>query len=85
MGVAISGQIMPWFTINEGLSGAVTASTNIPVGGISAVAFSVDVDITIGSLGSTFPLTAHTPLGIDTSTENIQVSTGAFMFAMKGD
>ncbi|MFA6692029.1 MAG: hypothetical protein WCR98_08635 [Saccharofermentanales bacterium] len=84
MPASITGRVQPWFTINEALSDSVTASTNIDVSNISAVAFSVDVEVTIGSLSTAFPLTAGTPLGIDSSTEKIQTDVDAFMFAMGG-
>ena len=84
MPLAIAGTVQPWFTINEALSESVTASTDIDVSHISAVAFSVDVEVTIGSLGTAFPLTAGTPMGIDSSTKTIQTDVDAFMFAMGG-
>ena len=82
MATSIQGHIQPWFTINEIKSNAVLASTNIIVDEISAVAFDVDVNITIESLGTAFPLTAGTAMGIDSSTNTIQVDVPAFMFAM---
>ena len=84
MPASITGRVQPWFTINEALSESVTASTDIDVSRISAVAFSVDVEVTIGSLGTAFPLTAGTPMGIDSSTKTIQTDVDAFMFAMGG-
>jgi hypothetical protein len=84
MPASITGRVQPWFTINEALSDSVTASTNIDVSSISAVAFDVDVNITIGSLGTEFALSAGTPLGIDSSTKTIQTDVDAFMFAMGG-
>ena len=81
---AITGQTQPWFTINEHLSKDVTASTDIDVEKITAVAFDVNVRITIGALTTAFPLGAGMPLGIDTSTSVISVDVDAFMFAMGG-
>ena len=81
---SIQGKIQPWFTINEHLSKAVTASTAQSVENITAVAFDVDVDITLGSLATAFSLSAGTPLGIDSSTHNITINVDAFMFAMGG-
>ena len=81
---SIQGKTQPWFTINELLSKPVTASTNIDVDKITAVAFDVDVNITIGVLGTAFPLAAGVPMGMDSSTSIIQVSADAFMFAMGG-
>ena len=84
MPASITGKTQPWFTINEFLSKSVIASTSIDVANIAAVAFNADVNITIGSLSSTFYLAEGTPLGIDSSTSTISVDTDAFMFAMGG-
>ena len=84
MPASITGQTQPWFTINEYLSKSVTSGETVSVERISAVAFDVDVNITIGALGTGFPLPAGTPIGIDTSTTQFSVDTGAFMFAMGG-
>lgn len=84
MPAAITGQTQPWFTINETLSGAQTAGTPIDVSKITAVAFDVDVNLTIGSLGTAFSLTAGVPIGIDSSTSSISIDVNAFMFAMGG-
>ena len=81
---SITGKVQPWFTINEELSDDVLADTDIAVTAISAVAFDVDVNITIGSLSTAFALTAGVPLGIDSANSTIQVDTNAFMFAMGG-
>lgn len=81
---SITGRVQPWFTISEEHSESVTASTDIDVSSISAVAFSVDVNLTIGSLGTAFVLSAFTPMGIDSSTKTIQTDVDAFMFAMGG-
>ena len=84
MPASIQGKTQPWFTINELLSGSVTASTPIDVSKITAVAFDVDVGITIGGLTTPFILIAGTPMGMDSSTDTIQVDVNAFMFAMGG-
>ena len=84
MPASIQGKTQPWFTINELLSGAVTASTPIDVSKLTAVAFDVDVAITIGALTTPFTLTAGTPMGMDSSTDTVQVDVDAFMFAMGG-
>lgn len=81
---SITGRVQPWFTINEHLSRAVTGNMSIDVEKITAVCFDIDVDITIGSLGTAFALPAGTPIGIDSSTSYVQVSTDTFMFAMGG-
>ena len=84
MPASIVGSVQPWFTINENLSKSVTASTPIDITGITAVAFDVGVNITIGSLSTAFYLAEGTPLGIDSSTSTIEVDANAFMFAMGG-
>ena len=84
MPASIQGKTQPWFTINELLSESVTASTNIDVESITAVAFDVDVNITIGGLTTAFALALGTPIGIDVTTSIIQTDVDAFMFAMGG-
>ena len=81
---AITGKTQPWFTINEHLSQAVTAGDSLSTEYITAVAFDVDVNITIGSMPTPFALQAGVPLGIDTSTQAVSVDNDAFMFAMGG-
>ncbi len=84
MPASITGQTQPWFTINESLSGSVSSGVEISVAGVSAVAFNVSVNVTIGSLPEAFFLPVGTPLGIDSSTSSIMVDAPAFMFAMGG-
>jgi len=84
MPASITGKTQPWFTINEFLSASVTANTAIDVNKITAVAFDIDVNLTVGSLGTAFALSAGTPMGIDSATETIKVDVNAFMFAMGG-
>jgi len=81
---SIQGKVQPWFTINEHLSTDVVADTDESMEKITAVAFDVDVNITIGALTNAFALPAGTPLGIDSSTSTIQTDVDAFMFAMGG-
>ena len=82
MAAGTAGKTQPWFTIREDISTQVSASTDISVRRISAVAFDTDVMLTIGSLGTPFELPAYTPIGIDVATSTIQVDIAAFMFAM---
>jgi hypothetical protein len=84
MPAAIQGQTQGWFTINEFLSKDVSANTDIDVDRITAVSFSEDVNIKIGSLATLFSLPAGVSMGIDSSTSVIQVDAAAFMFAMGG-
>ena len=81
---SLYGKIQPWFTINEHLSTSVLANTNIDVSKLTAIAFDVDVLLTVGALPTAFSLPAGTPIGIDTSTSVVQTDVGAFMFAMGG-
>ncbi len=81
---SIEGSTQPWFTINEFISEDVTASTDIDVNKITAVAFDADVGITIGGLTTVFALAAGMPIGIDATTSTIQVDTNCFMYAMGG-
>ena len=84
MPASITGKTQPWFTINSLLSDTVTTATPIDVTKITAVAFDVDVNITIDALATPFALSAGTPMGIDSNTETVTVDVDAFMFAMGG-
>ena len=85
---SITGKTQPWFTVTEEKSGLVSADTDINVKHISAVMFTdaaglaIDVNVKIGSLTTTIPIPAGTPLGIDDATSVIQSDVNAFMFAM---
>ena len=81
---AIQGKTQPWFTINEHLSKEVSAGADVDVERITAVAFDVDVNITVGTLTSAFALPAGVALGMDSSTASFSVDVTAFMFAMGG-
>jgi len=90
MPASIQGKIQPWFTPNENLSKSVTASTDIDVSAITAVFFtdasgtSVDVALTYGSFATPFPIDSGVALGIDSSTDTIQVDIDCVMHAMGG-
>ena len=74
----------PWFTIDEFLSTDVTAGEVIDTERITAVSFSVEVNITIGALTTAFVLPVGVALGIDCTTKTISVDADAFMFVMGG-
>lgn len=84
MSASIQGQTQSWFTINEEQSKAVIASAPIDVRKITAVAFDVDVILTVGELSFGFELSAYTPLGLDDATQTIKIDVDANMFAMDG-
>jgi len=85
MAASITGKTQPWFTICESLSTGMTAGQDLDARNIRAVAFKVDVNLTIGTLSESFALPANQPMGLDDETTSIQVDVDAFMFAMRRD